>query len=240
MRAEGLEKDVEYFKTWYDVGRVEEKAEEAAEFASKYIENSIVSVSGGKDSMVMLHIIYNRVSKDITVFHWDHGPYLMPREVESEILENIRAVAPTANLIIKKYEYGLREEARWEYEKWYKAFFSTLQSLGVKHHLLGIRADESSRRGLKGRLVDKGKWIEAYPVYFFTWRDVWAYIFKHGVPVPSVYFKYARILGWSSVRLTTFHDKEFEKYGTTSVDSYIMWRSKSGKAFLEQYERETP
>jgi len=231
MRAEGLEKDIEYFRTWYDLGRVEEKVEEAAEFASRYIDNSIISVSGGKDSMVMLHIIYNRVSKNITVFHWDHGPYLMPREVESEILENIHRTAPRARIVVKTYAHGFREEARWEYEKWYRAFFSTLTSLRARHHLLGIRADESSRRGVKGRVVRKRRWVEAYPIYNFTWRDVWAYVFRHGVPVPTVYFKYVRLLGWENVRLVTFHDKEFEKYGTTTVDSYLMWRHKNEAGF---------
>ena len=227
MRAEELEKDIEYFKAWYDIGRVEEKVEEASEFASKYIENSIISVSGGKDSMVMLHIIYNRVSKNITVFHWDHGPYLMPRDVEAEILRNIRSVAPDSRLIVEAYQYGFREEARWRYTIWYKAFFKTLRKIGAEHHLLGIRADESSRRRAKGRTVSRKMWIEVYPIYNFTWRDVWSYVFKHQVPIPSVYFKYARLLGWKNVRLTTFHDKEFEKYGTTSIDSYLMWRTKS-------------
>lgn len=228
MRVEGLEKDIEYFKAWYDIGRVDEKVEEAVDFASRYIDDSIISVSGGKDSMVMLHIIYNNVSDDITVFHWDHGPYLMPREVESEILSNIRRTVPKARIVVKTYAHGFREEARWRYEKWYRAFFSTLEELNAKHHFLGIRADESSRRRLKGRVVDKGKWVEVYPIYNFTWRDTWAYVFKHNVPVPSVYFKYVKLLGWKNTRLVTFHDKEFEKYGSTTVDSYLMWRNING------------
>jgi hypothetical protein len=38
------------------------------------------------------------------------------------------------------------------------------------------------------------------------------------------YFVYAKLLGWDKARLVTFFDKEFEKYGTTTIDSILMWR----------------
>jgi len=223
---EWLEKWKNYFTEYYDIGGVEKKVREAISFTKHYVEDSIVAVSGGKDSMTMLHIIYNNISHDIVVFHWDHGPWLMPRHIENEILENIRKVAPKAKLIVKRYAYGLSPRSRIDYVKWYKAFFKTLEEMGVKYHLLGIRAEESSNRRLRGSVVRKRKWIEVYPVYYFTWRDIWAYVFKHNVPVPRTYFKYARILGWSRARLTTFHDQEFMKYGSPNIDSIILWRNK--------------
>jgi len=221
---EWLEKWREYFLAWYDEGRVGEKAEEAAEFSKKYLDGGVVSVSGGKDSMVMLHIVVSGCRRDVPVFHWDHGPALMPREVENEITHNILAVAPSAKIIIKKYSLGNSEKAREDWRPWYREFFSTLRSLGYRHHLLGIRAEESSRREARGRVVRRKHWTEAHPIYHFTWRDVWAYIFKHNIPVPSTYYKYAKLLGWDKVRLVTFFDKEFEKYGTPQLDGVLMWR----------------
>jgi 3'-phosphoadenosine 5'-phosphosulfate sulfotransferase (PAPS reductase)/FAD synthetase len=150
----------------------------------------------------------------------------MPREVEREILDNITAVAPRARLIVRKYSVK-NERARLEWQMWYAEFFSTLKSLGFKYHLLGIRREESCRRSTRGRIVEKKEWIEVHPIYEFTWRDVWAYIFKHGVPVPQVYFRYARLLGWDKARLVTFHDKEFEKYGSLQLDGYLAWRWKN-------------
>jgi 3''-phosphoadenosine 5''-phosphosulfate sulfotransferase (PAPS reductase)/FAD synthetase and related enzymes len=172
---EWLEKWREYFLAWYDEGGVEDKANEAAEFSAKYLDEGVVSVSGGKDSMVMLHIIVNRCRRDINVFHWDHGPALMPRPVESEILRNIFRVASGARVTVKRFAKGFTERARAEWRDWYAAFFSTLRSLNYKYHLLGVRAEESSRRSARGRVVARRHWVEVHPVYYFTWRDVWAY-----------------------------------------------------------------
>jgi len=221
---EWLKRWREYFLAWYEEGEVEAKAEEAASFAEPYLEEGIVSVSGGKDSMAMLHILVNKCKPDLRVFHWDHGPWLMPREVEREILGGIAAVAPRARLIVREYALGSEERSRWDWRTWYKAFFSTLAQLGYRYHLLGIRADESCRRRARGRIVRRRQWIEVHPIYHFTWRDVWAYVFKHRVPVPRVYFRYARLLGWDRVRLVTFFDREFEKYGQPQLDKLLSWR----------------
>jgi predicted phosphoadenosine phosphosulfate sulfurtransferase len=223
-----LDKWREYFLAWYDEGGVEEKAQEAADFACRYVDGGAVSVSGGKDSMAMLHIIASRCRGNVDVFHWDHGPALMPRQIEDEILQNIRAVAPKARLIVKTYSMGGLEKARVDWRPWYREFFSTLETLGYKYHILGVRAEESSRRRARGRVVDRGRWVEVHPIYYFTWRDVWAYVFRHGVSVPRVYYVYAQYVGWDKARLTTFHDREFEKYGN-QIDAVLMWREKNCK-----------
>jgi 3''-phosphoadenosine 5''-phosphosulfate sulfotransferase (PAPS reductase)/FAD synthetase and related enzymes len=215
----------EYFLAWYDEGGVDDKVNEAAEFSAKYLDEGVVSVSGGKDSMVMLHIIVNKCKREIDVFHWDHGSALMPRPIEAEIVRNILEVASGARrIIIKSFAKGFSERARAEWRDWYAAFFSTLKELGYRYHLLGIRADESVRRGARGRVVERRSWVEVHPIYHFTWRDVWAYVFRHNVPVPKVYFVYAKLLGWDKARLVTFFDREFEKYGSPQVDGVLMWR----------------
>ena len=145
-------------------------------------------------------------------------------EVEREILEGIRAVAPGAELIVRRYRFGWSERSRVDWRPWYREFFAALRSLGFRYHLLGVRADESCRRGARGRVAQRKRWVEVHPIYYFTWRDVWAYIFRHCVPFPSTYFRYARLVGWDRVRLVTFFDREFEKYGSPQLDSVLSWR----------------
>jgi len=229
---EWFEKWREYFLTWYDEGGVDEKVREAVEFSKPYLNEGVISVSGGKDSMTMLHIIVNNCRRDIEIFHWDHGPALMPREVENEIIRGILTVASNAKkIIIRKYSLGDSERARVDWKLWYEEFFNTLRSLNYKYHLLGIRAEESSRREARGRVVHRKHWVEVHPIYYFTWRDIWSYIFKHNVPIPSFYYKYAKLLGWDKVRLVTFFDREFEKYGSTQVNGVLMWRWRRGDLF---------
>jgi len=215
----------EYFLVWYDESRVEDKAVEAASFMEKYVDEGILSVSGGKDSMAMLHIAAAVLrNRELAVFHWDHGAALMPRDIEEEIIENIKSVAPNAKLIVKRYSFGRDERARYDWRPWYREFFSTLKELGYRYHILGIRRDESCRRASRGRVVERRNWVEVHPIYEFTWRDTWAYIFRHSVPVPKVYFAYAKLLGWEKARLVTFFDREFEKYGSPQLDGVLMWR----------------
>lgn len=51
---------------------------------------------------------------------------------------------------------------------------------------------------------------------------------RDDVPVPRVYYLYAQHVGWDRARLTTFHDREFEKYGN-QIDAILMWREKNYK-----------
>lgn len=216
-----------YFIRYYDSVNFDEKIEESKNILDQIsLDDAIISVSGGKDSLTLLHLTVNHIRGNVNVFHWDHGAALMPREVEDEILACIKAAAPKAKIIIRKY-YVENMEARWNYQKWYKAFFGTLAELGYKYHVLGIRADESCRRKAKGIMVKKKRWVEVHPIFNWSWRDVWAYIFKHNIKIPSVYFKYAPAIGWEKTRLVTFFDQEFEKYGSPQIDSYLMFKHRN-------------
>ena len=229
MQAEEwLRKWIRYFKLYYEEGEVQKKVEVAKDIIREHIDDSIFAISGGKDSMTLLHIAVS-VEPELRVHHWDYGSWFIPREIESEILENIRKVAPRCHLHVKSHPRGERESVRHEWPDFYRIYFQKLKEYNAKHHILGIRAEESRRRAVRGVVVVREHWIEVYPIFNFTWRDVWAYIFTHNVPVPHTYFSYAKLLGWERVRFATFHDKEFEKYGSLAIDGVLMWRSKHSK-----------
>jgi len=224
----------EYFLAWSRTEEHRARVEESLEFLGTLRGKRVyVAFSGGKDSICTLHLSYRVLGPGIEVFHWDHGPWLVPRPVEDELQRIMRAVAPKAVHIVRTGKALQGERARWDYRAWYRAFFGTLEKLRVERGwevgLLGLRGEEGVRRRLR-----TGEWCElrggvalCYPIRRWTWRDVWAYIVSNGLPYPSVYDAYAPLVGWDRARLVTFFDREFEHYGN-QVDGYLMWRYKHG------------
>jgi len=195
---------------------------------------SYVSCSGGKDSLAMVHLIVHNINPNVTVFHWDHGKWLMPRWVEHDILECIRSV-PVRNLIVKRYIFGDScEKARIDYAKWYRAFFKTIEMLNREHGLevcfLGFRAEESHVRKVRVKRefeIHKSLGVKlVYPLRSWSWLDVWTYLIINNVKYPRIYDMYAKVLGYDKARLVTFFDKEFEGIGTYYLDNVLLWRDR--------------
>ena len=200
---------------------------ELRELLERHGDEAYVAYSGGKDSLVLLHLAA-RVRPEVRVFHWDHGPWLMPREVEEEILEAARRVAPGARLRVETSRRLWEEAARWDHKRWYRAFWATLERLaseGWRVALLGIRRGESvSRRLRAGRQCRETRvQVECYPLRYWGWRDVWAYIFEHGLPYPRVYDELCPVVGWDRCRLVTFFDEEF-RHLEGNIHGVIFWR----------------
>jgi len=80
------------FKLW---GRTEwfrarvREAERVIEEALSRFNRPYVAFSGGKDSTALMHIVL-RKDPNVTVVHWDYGPFFVPRELHREILSIAR------------------------------------------------------------------------------------------------------------------------------------------------------
>jgi len=210
--------------------RIKRSLIEIENIIEKHGDSTYVACSGGKDSIVLLHLAA-RIKPTIKVFHWDHGPYLMPRPIEEEIHRIIRSIAPRARLRVETSPVLNSPDARWDYMRWYRSFHGRLEQLrkeGWSVALLGLRREESITRSFKAKAMCRrgNHGLECYPLREWTWRDIWAYIMEHNLPYPSTYDLYCPLLGWDKCRLVTFHDEEFKHLGT-NIDGVLMWRYKN-------------
>jgi len=186
--------------------------------------NPIISASGGKDSLVMMHMVISQAN-DIPVFHWDYGRYYVPQWIESETILQIESV--TKNIIVKtsqRYNVYKRIRANIFYKDFFGNTIKMLLESGYDLQFVGLRKEESLKRKRKinGCFIKNGKIDECYPLLNLTWKDIWAYIVSNDLPYLTIYDKYAKLLGYDKVRFATFFDPEFDKLGASNVDGVLM------------------
>lgn len=195
--------------------------------------NPYISVSGGKDSMTMLDLI-THINPDIDIWHWYYGPWLLPQYIEEEILEGIRKIAPNGKLHYEEQLTADDEISR--HIPFYKSgYFARLNQIikqkGWDLCCLGIRKEESMDRRNR---IEKIKDCEAkgnHDIFFplADWRaiDIWGYIVKYDIPIPSIYEKMAKICGsWESARFAAFFDDDAKHLGNIDCSNFYLWKHK--------------
>jgi len=218
---------LEYAETDYFLQKVEEAKKIISNATKKY--RTYVAFSGGKDSLVCLHIALQK-QKDIMVLHWDYGRYYMPETFLDEIKAAARTIGATNFRIYSSKKYD--ELKRNADNVWGKEFFKNvvpqLRKEGFGAVIVGLRKEESiARRNTvsKGRAIGGIK--EIYPVGDWSYRDIWAYILKNKLPYHSTYDKYGPVVGWDKIRFVTFFDPQFDFLGNPNIDGVLNWRWKN-------------
>lgn len=181
--------------------------------------------------MVMLHLILS-ICPSIQVRHWDYGPYYMPRELEAEILRNIRKIGAEDLKVDTSEKYA--HAGRTPKNIFFPTFFGGIQPRLVKGGtdvaFIGLRAQESIKR--KWKTIEPSRWNgmmwECYPIRDLLTKDVWGYIVQHDLPYCSHYDRYGALLGIEGVRMSTFFDPEFDHIGQRNVDGILMPKFKAG------------
>lgn len=184
----------------------------------------ILSFSGGKDSLVMMHRILKH-DKTVMVFHWDYGKYYIPSEIEKDVIDIM--INMRANYIIESstlYENAKRTPSNIFYRVFFGHVRKRLKFEKYDLQFIGLREEESLKRKRK---IDskpfRGDFIdECYPLHKLTWKDVWAYIVSNNLPYLKIYDDYANLLGYDKARFVTFFDPEFDKLGASNIDGVIM------------------
>lgn len=220
-----------YFLEWAKTEEFKRKVQNALNVIRKAItiaDKPYVAVSGGKDSLTVLHLVL-QIKPDVEVWHWDHGPYLMPRDIEKEIVKTIFSMCNPKQVVLESSPRLAEEAARWDYKRWYRAFYGTLNRVAKERGwdlaFLGIRAEESYRRKVKYDFFVSGETTICCPIFDWSWRDVWAYVISSGIKYPKVYDRLIELVGWKNARLTTFFDYEFA--WTMDLDQFILWKEKN-------------
>jgi phosphoadenosine phosphosulfate reductase len=201
--------------------RTEAETLEAVRNTLRCAANVSVSVSGGKDSVVMLHLI-TQVAKELPHLNvypvfFDTGslyPETLPllEEIETAFGIEFTIIEPeytVEELYRKCGTFGYRGE---EYEGWHltEHDYKEILILAPAHEArelynlditcIGTRKEEShGRKYFLGKLhntgylhcVDDEPFYNYYPLANWTGEDIWAYTYKHELPYHPVYNKLA-------------------------------------------------
>lgn len=196
-------------------------------------ENPCLNYSGGKDSLVLLHLTAVVCGHDdVDIYHFDNGLLRVPGS-DDFVRESVDRFG--GNLFVRTSEAANSEEMVIEEGHGYNGFWGQYHSLVQEHgwdiRLLGIRAEESRNR--RDRFDSSGdqppiNWHEEYtaaaPIHHFTTRDVWAYIVEHELEYHDIYDKQGGLYGdieHRSNRLVTLYDAEFDTLGAREISQFV-------------------
>jgi len=185
------------------------------------------AVSGGKDSTAMAHLVLQHNS-NVMFLHWDYGPYYIPRWLYKEILSNLRKIGANVRVETSKEYLRLKRLAINVLGREYlNKLIPCLKKEGYDLAFVGIRKEESLKRKRRIRSKQNITVIpECWPLQDWTYKDVWAYIFKNNLPYASIYDKYIEAQGLKQARFATFFDPEFDKLGAQQLDGILMWKDR--------------
>jgi hypothetical protein len=220
-------------KTWRDTFLAYSTLPEhrqAVEEAHAIIEKALrchrqpyVAFSGGKDSTCVLHLVLQH-RRDALVWHWDYGPYLMPRELERTILANAFRLGARRLRVTTTMRYWRGDKEGVFVPALFGHVLPALAREGYDLAFVGLRMEESSKRRRRIQAQRSyGVIEECWPIATWTWMDVWAYIVSQKLPYPEVYDTLAPLVGYDRARLSTFHDPEFRDRAM-ATDGVLFWR----------------
>jgi len=195
---------LEYSKLDIFKQRIQYSKQIIREFLNRVDGNKSISISGGKDSTVMLHLI-STIEKNIKVVT-EKDDMDFPGEIEyinylSKLVNmKIDIIKPKNNLwsVIKNYDF--LEDIHSKDKEFSKDFFyNLLKEYKLKNKIkgtfLGLRAEESKSRlwnkKRNGYIYFNKTWNEwvCQPIVNWTSNDIFAYLFKNNIPIFEIYFK---------------------------------------------------
>jgi len=176
-----------------------EKTEQVVCKALRRMKKPYVSFSGGKDSLVMLHLVLER-KQDIPLVYWDADASNPDTEkflkliVEEWDLDLIRFKTESMMSVFRRYGVNHPQiEQKTMIATVYNPIKKLMKEYDFDGVFVGLRREESfgrrqliKYRGSLFRNESQGV-LECLPVAYFTVEDIWAYITSKGLPYNAVY-----------------------------------------------------
>lgn len=190
-------------------------------------EKVAVAFKGGKDTMVMLHIIRS-IYKGKVPFKLMFNDTTMEFRQTYEFIEKMRKLW---NLDLKVVKHSPRElqkfhalkdpAAKNELARLMKitAIANALKKYKFKAFMAAIRRDEHPARAKEKYFVKKKDHTRIHPMLHFTEKDIWDYIHLFGVPYSKLYDKGYRSVG---EKLYTEKSKGRERSGRDQEKEQVM------------------
>jgi len=201
-------------------------AQEYVRKAFDRFDNPVLEFSGGKDSLVMLHLVAERCGyKDVDVFHFEQAYLSVPGT--SEFVEE--TVEQYGGRLFKRAGEAVTDDNN-NYWDWY---YRLKGKRDWDVRLLGIRAGESSKRRDRADFssgIPMAKQVSdepdtaVFPVFELSTTDVWAYIVENDVEYHEIYDKQGELYGDMenrANRLTTFHDADRKNFGNREISQHL-------------------
>lgn len=188
--------------------------------------NPILEYSGGKDSLVLLHLFMQQ-NDDLPVYNYHPGygrhskQLYRSQEVHQELLEAAR-IAGAKDLTVVNTPFCRENYLIGDY---FDLLFKLMKEKECNLEILGIRGEESITRKhrVKGKLIKKeGQRLVCFPIRHLTVDDIWAYILTNDLFYVTHYDKFGPIYGWDKVRFTShFNENEVELGGNYFFDRIV-------------------
>lgn len=184
----------------------------------------IVLYSGGKDSLVLLHMAL-KIDPNIPVYHFSAGydyeskQIKQPKEVTDEIIKIAFELGVNPDQLFVR---GGRDPAS---NRFFGLLFEIMKQRNINIEILGIRAEESitRRERVSKQLIQReGQRFVSFPLKYWTWRDIWAYIVTNDLPYFSLYDKYGPLQGYDKTRWSMLFSKfALDKGGSYYLDGVL-------------------
>ena len=218
----------------------EKRIHEAEKNVNKILKSKyspIIEYSGGKDSLVLLHMV---MQQDNTIpifnFHPGYGKYCKQiyrtQKTHNEIMRSAE-IAGAMDLTVFNTPF-------WNGEKYligdyFPMLFSFMKKRGCDLELLGIRAEESISRKhrVKGNLIFmEGQRRLAFPLRYLTTEDIWAYILTNDLYYVSAYDVNGKIYGYDRARFSSQYNENNSRSGY--MDSVLFPEEVNEQAHLNE------